>query len=249
MIFDDRDRVRVRNTVLAVASLAWLFLWMRSLWSPGLPHQHMHHPAAGAGAVSVAPAFDWILMFAAMMAPTLIPPIQFVRSNGLARRRARSTWLFVTGYTAVWVLAGVCMMLVVAALGSSRLPQSLPVGAFFLVALIWQCSPAKQACLNRCHKHKPLAAFGRAADVDALVFGADKGVWCVASCWAWMLLPMLLATWHLWAMMAVTILIFCERLESPAPARWQWRGLGRAYRIVSAWVRFRVRASAAEQNA
>ena len=73
--------------------------------------------------------------------------------------------------------------------------ESLPyflVAAVFFIGLAWQCSPAKQVCLNRCHALRELAAFGRAADTDALIFGATQGVWCAGSCWAWMLLPLLL---------------------------------------------------------
>ena len=58
------------------------------------------------GAVSAGAAVNWLLMLAAMMAPVLIQPIQFVRGSSLARRRARSTLLFVAGYTAVWMFAG-----------------------------------------------------------------------------------------------------------------------------------------------
>jgi predicted metal-binding membrane protein len=249
VMFDDHDRVKVRNAVLAVTTLAWVLLWTQSIWSPGLSHAHAHHHATIRGVVSARAAGDWLLMLAAMMAPILIQPIQFVRGSVLARRRARSTLLFVAGYTTVWMFAGALIPLLVAALGSNGFPPYVRVGAVFLIALIWQCSPAKQACLNGCHAPRALAAFGRAADTDALVFGATQGVWCAGSCWAWMLLPLLLSNGHIFAMIAATILIFCERRDDPTPVSWRWRGLGRACRIVGAQLKIRVRASVAAQSA
>jgi predicted metal-binding membrane protein len=222
--------------------------WFLSVWTlsrtPALSSMHAHHHGIKKG-VSVGAAEDWLLMLAAMMAPVLIRPIQFVRATSLTRRRTRSTLLLVAGYTAVWMFAGALMLLLAAALESSGLSAYVRVAVVFLIALAWQCSPAKQACLNRCHAVSALAAFGRAADTDALIFGTAQGVWCFGSCWAWMLLPLLLPAGHIVAMAAATVLIFCERLDDPAPVSWKWRGLGRARRIVAGRMRFRLRASAA----
>jgi hypothetical protein len=41
------------------------------------------------------------------------------------------------------------------------------------------------------------------------------------------------------AMIAITLLLFSERLESPAPLAWQWRGGAKAMRIVIARLRIR----------
>jgi hypothetical protein len=78
--------------------------------------------------------------------------------------------------------------------------------------------------LNRCHNHRPLAAFGIAAARDALFMGLSHGRWCVGSCWAVMLLPLLLPDAHVAAMAAVTLLMFCERMDPPATPAWRLRG-------------------------
>jgi predicted metal-binding membrane protein len=111
-----------------------------------------------------------------------------------------------------------------------------------LIALAWQFSPFKQRCLNRCHAHGELSAFGAAADLDALRFGLAHGIWCACSCWALMLFPMLLPRGHLVAMACIAVLIFCERLEQPNPPCWRWRGLGKAKRIVLAQARISLHA-------
>jgi predicted metal-binding membrane protein len=236
VIGDDSDRGRVRNGVLAVTALAWVL----SMWTPAAtPHHH------GADVLSAGVAAKWLLMLSAMMAPALIAPIRFVRGNGFARRRTRSSLLFVLGYTALWMLVGAALWSVAAALQASIVSPSVQLAAGLLIALVWQCSPAKQVALNRCHARPALAAFGGTADRDAVTFGMTHGAWCAASCWAWMLVPLLAPAAHIAVMAIATVLIFCERLDNPAPPAWRWRGLGKARRIVVARLSLRLRAAAA----
>ncbi len=157
----------------------------------------------------------WAVMLVAMMSPTLITPFNHIFNCSFKRRRARSVTLFVFGYAAIWMAAG--GVLIAATLMLKLLaPQSyLPAVGVGIIAIVWQCSPIKQRCLNRSHNHSALAAFGGAADRDALRFGITHGVWCVGSCWALMLLPMLLLQGHVAAMAVVTCLMISERLERP----------------------------------
>jgi predicted metal-binding membrane protein len=251
MPFDDRDLARVTTAALLVSALAWTVL-------VAAPHDASivvscriagSHGAAPPASLQMLLAMNppgvlaagWMLMLVAMMAPALILPLHQLRIRSLARRRARTVALFVAAYAAIWVAAGAGLMLmalVIAALAPQPLVAALAaIGG----ALLWQCSPIKQRCLNRCHAQPELAAFGRAADVDALRFGARHGLWCVGSCWALMLVPVLLPRGHLVAMAAVTVLVCAERLERPRLPSWRLRGLGKATRIV-AW---RARALAA----
>jgi predicted metal-binding membrane protein len=95
-------------------------------------------------------------------------------------------------------------------------PQSFwPVATAVTMAIIWQCTPLKQRCLNRCHLHREIRAFGSAADLDTIRFGVTHGFWCVGSCWAMMLAPMLLSHGHVVAMAMVSVLMFGEWLEHP----------------------------------
>ena len=112
-----------------------------------------------------------------------------------------------------------------------------PLGIAAIVGLVWQISPLKQRCLNRGHAHPQLAAFGRAADIGAFRFGLMHGVWCVGSCWAPMLLPLLVTQWHLAAMAAVTLWLSAERLEQPSFPRWGLRVPLKAARIAVARMR------------
>jgi predicted metal-binding membrane protein len=187
-------------------------------------------------------AAGWALMLVAMMAPVLIAPVRHIRLRSFAHRRGRSIVLFIAGYAAIWMALGAVLLAMELAV-SLFAPQSyLPAAGVVVIALVWQASPIKQRCLNRCHAHTELAAFGAAADFDALRFGMTHGIWCAGSCWALMLFPMLLPRGHVAAMAAVAVLIFGERIELPMPPCWRWRGLGKALRIVAAQARIRLHA-------
>ena len=183
----------------------------------------------------------WALMLVAMMSPTLIAPIHHILKRSFKRRRARSVALFVVGYAAIWMAAGGLLIAATLILNLLAPRSYLPVIAVGIVAFVWQCSPIKQRCLNRGHNHSELAAFGIAADLDALRFGITHGVWCVGSCWALMLFPMLLLEGHFVAMAAVSFLIISERLEQPRPLTWRLHLRGKLMRILIAQTRIRLK--------
>jgi predicted metal-binding membrane protein len=184
-------------------------------------------------------ASDWALMLVAMMLPLLVAPLRHIRDRSLARRRARAMLLFVLGYFVVWMVAGmVLQMAALVALWTLPLPL-MWFGLGCAVAMLWQVSPAKQWCLNRCHRKPALAAFEPAADHDAFRFGLANGAACAGACWALMLLMLLAGKGQFPAMIAIMLFLLAERLEGPAPLAWQWRGGAKAIRLVAARLRFR----------
>lgn len=228
MLYDDRDSEHIRNLVLAATALAWLG-WG---WTGRGADTHLHTHAADGLSAGAGGALNWLLMLTAMMAPVLIEPIRFIRGQGFARRRGRGTVLFVTGYAAVWSVAGLVLLSIVPLTGLGLVGPAAALG----FAALWQCSPAKQHCLNRCHRRTPLAAFGRRADIDVWRFATAHAGWCIGSCGPLMLAQLSLPGGHSIGMVAVTLLIFCERLERPAIPDWRWRGLGTVARAaLSRW--------------
>ena len=55
-----------------------------------------------------------------------------------------------------------------------------------------------------------------------------------------MLLTLLISQGQILGMIAVTLFVFAERLESPARLKWGWRGPGRVLQITVAQVRMRL---------
>ena len=207
-----RERSQVRVPMLLVSVVAWILLVIE-------PHRTMlhAHPIALPGPTLSSAWFDlllahnplallavgWALMTAAMMAPLLIAPVRYIRDRSFARRRARSIILFVAGYVAIWMAAGALLLSLMLVVRSVADGSSVAAAIIAAIAVVWQCSPVKQRCLNRGHAHPELAATGSTADVAVLRFGLTHGLWCVGSCWALMLMPLLFSGAHLLAMAAV----------------------------------------------
>jgi predicted metal-binding membrane protein len=175
MIYDAADFARLRNAVLCLSLVAWIVL----LVEPRVSSCCSVNDAAVSWQtlLSANPpaslAKDWALMLVAMMAPMLVPPIYHIRISSFARRQVRSAILFVAAYGAVWMAAGI---VIVAAelIATWLMPRSyLPATIVGAVAVIWQASPFKQRCLNRCHSHRNLSPFGWAADWDAARMGFE----------------------------------------------------------------------------
>lgn len=248
MIVRNRERRRVTISILLISLTMWAIL----LVDPGgLKTAASCCVVTDSGSSSLSfetllemnpissLAAGWALMLVAMMAPMLIAPIHYIRDRSFKRRRFRAVVLLVVGYAAIWMVAGAVLIAMQLALGLVAPQSYLPAVMVGIIAFVWQCSPIKQRCLNRCHNHGAMAAFGAAADRDALRLGIEHGVWCVGSCWALMLLPMLLLQWHMIAMVAVTFVMIGERFEHSGPLTWRLRFPSKLVRIVVAQTRIR----------
>lgn len=236
-----KQHARLLTGVLLVSLAGWIALltgsagpsMLSSTMCGDSASQLMEAPTLG------HQAGNWVLMLVAMMLPTLVPPVYFIWQSSFARIRVALITLFFTGFGLVWLLVGAGLT-GLEFFARSLAPPSwswLPAIVVALAALVWQASPGKQICLNRCQSHPPLAAFGFAAGRDALKMGLVHGMWCAGSCWAAMLFPMVLPTGHHAAMAAVTVLMFCERMDPAARPSWRWRG----FRTSFLWMQRRFR--------
>jgi predicted metal-binding membrane protein len=162
---------------------------------------------------------EWALMLLAMMPPLLAAPLMHVWRSSLPRRRLRALACFILGYGSVWMAAGPILM------GLALLLQLVSgEGAFtcsLLLATVWSAGPWQRVALNRSHRLNRIGLFGWAADRDCLTFGMTHAVWCIASCWAWMLAPLAAGRWHIPAMMFAGAVMLSERLAPPERPRWR----------------------------
>ncbi len=119
--------------------------WVSSGWS-GVEAALLLHPPARL----VAP---WLVMVWAMMTPLLAEPVGHLWTFSPARLRAPFLAVFVASYGAIWLLAGFLLMGAALALEHLARVTVFPAPALAAaIALLWQASPLKQACLNNCHR-------------------------------------------------------------------------------------------------
>jgi predicted metal-binding membrane protein len=179
-------------------------------------------------------ASAWLLMLIVTTPLLLIAPVRYLWDCCFADRRALMISLFAVGYVAVWMGACVPMLLASQAIKGGLFG---PVVIVSVLVVVWQVSPAKQACLNRCHRRPSLAAFGVAAARDAVTYGARIGAWCVGACWPLMLVPLVLERNGSGVMAVVALFLAAERLEPPAPIAWRLRVPMRAVQMTTAKLR------------
>ncbi|HVT99548.1 MAG TPA: DUF2182 domain-containing protein [Acidobacteriaceae bacterium] len=179
-------------------------------------------------------ALHWLVMTVAMMLPLMTTPIRHLRDRSLRNRRARGIALFLAGYFTIWLTAGFALSALEWGINILWVGSSTSFVLVGLCLALYEVSPLKQACLNRGHSHPAVEAFGRAADLDALRFGWTHGAWCVGSCWALMLLPLLFNRGHLAAMALVTLWLVAEHLEGLVAPGWRLRRPRKAIQILVA---------------
>jgi predicted metal-binding membrane protein len=161
---------------------------------------------------------EWALMLLAMMPPLLAVPLMHVWQSSLPRRRLPALAIFTLGYGCVWMMAGPVLMGLVLLL--QLVGRDGTFACALLLATVWSASPWQRTAHNRSHRLSRIGLFGWAAYRDCFVFGATHAVWCTASCWAWMLVPLAAGHWHVPAMIFVGGIMLGERLAAPDRPRW-----------------------------
>lgn len=120
---------------------------------------------------------SWLVMVVAMMPALSAPLVGYVGMRSYSFRRVRAMTAFVAGLLAVWVVAGIAVMPLVADL------PGLPLAAIgFAAAAAWQFAPVRQHAMRRCHRTRPLTPEGWAADRDCIAFGLARGADCLLVC-------------------------------------------------------------------
>jgi predicted metal-binding membrane protein len=237
-----QTRLAIGLFIIGISLFTWALLLTNTGHTMTTEHSHGMASVPSAGSLEMSLKMNpfssqlmgWGLMVVAMMLPKLIMPIQFIHMRSLKRFRVLFSALFVLGYLAIWMVAGVFMTAAIIAL-NLRLPMSyIPALGMLVIAIIWQFSPIKQRFLNLGHEHRNLAAFGWPGARDVLHFGIMHGLWCVGSGWALMLFPMLLPQGHNVAMIIVTLIMISEHMERPRNPNWDIKLRLRLFKIIIA---------------
>lgn len=182
----------------------------------------------------------WVLMSAAMMAPTVLPALatyeDLTRSGAGGRM-----WLLLAGYLAVWF--GFSLLAAAAQVGlygaglldplgqsASRLFSAALLGA----AGLYQFSALKEACLSKCRM--PLTFFMQHWEEGPWRNGLRLGVVCLGCCWALMLLAFVGGVMNLAFMGLATLFMVLEKL--PEIGRYLTRPMGLALVAAAGWMIF-----------
>lgn len=178
--------------------------------------------AANAGEASYGVVFFmWVLMSAAMMAPTLFPALRVYDDlTETSAANGAGFLLLFAGYLAVWIgfsaLAAWVQLVLARAGVLSAEGQSLSLyltAALLGGAGLYQFSSVKEACLSKCRA--PLVFFmqnWKPGNGHALKMGSQLGLTCLGCCWALMTLAFVGGTMNLVWMGVATVLMVLEKL-------------------------------------
>ncbi|WP_137702334.1 DUF2182 domain-containing protein [Marimonas lutisalis] len=180
----------------------------------------------------------WVLMSAAMMAPTALPA--FATYDDLSKQAPDARFpRLVGGYLVVWlgfslVAAGLQMVLFQAGMLSPIGDSLSPIlsAGLLLGAGLYQFSPLKEACLSKCRM--PLTFFMQHWDEGPFRNGLRLGAVCLGCCWALMLLAFVGGVMNIAFMGLATLLMALEKL--PDIGRWLTKPLGAALIGTGLWL-------------
>ncbi|WP_247744855.1 DUF2182 domain-containing protein [Shimia sp. R11_0] len=182
----------------------------------------------------------WVVMSAAMMAPTALPA--FATYEDLSQQFETARFgVLVSGYLVIWIgfsvmAAAVQMGLfqagLIGALGESR--SALLSAGLLWVAGMYQFSALKEACLSKCRM--PMSFFLQHFEEGPWRNGLRLGLTCLGCCWALMLLAFVGGVMNIAFMGLATVIMIFEKL--PEIGRWVTKPLGVVLLLASVWIGF-----------
>ncbi len=256
-----RERALVLAGIAVICGLCWYYLWLGA--GTGMSPLAMSTfefppPPRASGAIPWNITYwlfmlcMWWAMMVAMMlpgaAPTLLLYARVFRHNRPASRLASPavpTAGFLSGYLLAWL--GFSLLATAAQWGLEQLgllhrmlmwsSSYLLSAAVLLVAGAYQFTPAKRTCLRHCRQPASfLSRHWRSGQAGALRMGIHHGLYCVACCWAIMLLLFVGGVMNLVWIAGLALLVLLEKLL-PA-GEWLARAAGTAMLAGGAWLIF-----------
>ncbi len=180
-------------------------------------------PMGGWTVATLMFALMWFSMMVAMMLPSTLPILLLYRRVMTFRGQARTGRLaavLAAGYFLAWTGFGMGayaagVLLTQSSMRWNGISRAVPVlaGASLVAAGLYQLTPWKQACLRHCRDPLLLLADHSAGGWrNALRLGLHHGVYCVACCWALMLVQLVIGVMDLALMAAIGLVIAMEKL-------------------------------------
>lgn len=222
------DRRPFIALLVALVALAWLVLWG---WEQSPYGRFLHHEELAEIEFSLRGEYfvflllfvvGWTVMTVAMMLPTSLPLIALFQR--LVRQRPDGRLLvalLIAGYLSMWALFGAVAH--IGDLGVHEAEQRIAWldandwvlrAAPFLLAGIYQFTPLKYVCLDKCRS--PLSFItehwqGSHERTQAFRLGLHHGLFCVGCCWSLMLLMFAVGVANLGWMLALGAVMAIEK--------------------------------------
>jgi len=222
----DSDRAPLIVLLILVPLVCWSWIVVMA--------RDMYGPMTGASAWMMTLRWDarhvlllwamWAVMMAGMMLPSAAPMLLLygvaARRRGTGPRAAYEIYALAAGYVAVWALFSVLatatqrifsMLLVVSPMMTLTSPTA--GAALLLIAGLYQLTPLKRVCLQKCQS--PLSFLmhrWRAGAAGAFRMGVGHGAFCLGCCWALMLLLFVGGVMNLIVIAALTAFVAFEKL-------------------------------------
>jgi len=180
----------------------------------------------------------WAVMMVAMMLPSAVP-LTLVY-GAVARKAGRQgtpispASSLVAGYLSLWIVLSVALTAAqwgldrLSLLSSSMAFTNARLGALVvIVAGIYELTPLKRACLDRCRDPaRTIAQHWRTGRAGALRTGVHLGMYCLGCCWVLMVLLFVGGVMNLIWVAAVATFVLLEKI-APLVTIWS-RILGAA---------------------
>lgn len=166
----------------------------------------------------------WVVMMAGMMLPSAAPTLFLyagvIRKSQDALRAPAHVYAFAGGYLLVWtafslLATGLQRLLAHLLLLSPMMEAENRIfgGVLLLVAGLYQLTPFKRTCLESCRSPAAfIARHWRRGVSGAFRLGLLHGLYCLACCWALMLLLFVGGVMNLWWIGALTVFVLLEKL-------------------------------------
>jgi predicted metal-binding membrane protein len=165
----------------------------------------------------------WAVMMVAMMVPTAAPMTlvyaAVARKAAAQQSPVAPTFVFVAGYVAMWSLFGIGATVVQRELDRAALLSPMMVsnsallgGALLIAAGVYQLTPLKHACLERCRDPAQFfSRYWRAGPTGAFRLGMRHGAYCLGCCWVLMGLLFLGGVMNLLWIAAIAVFVLVEK--------------------------------------
>jgi predicted metal-binding membrane protein len=244
------DRTAILTGLCGVIAMSWAYLIYQDWAMRHMDIVEMAMPRMDAWGVSdlLLVFVMWSIMMVAMMLPAAMPMVMLFatasRKRQAQRRPIVPTWVFVSGYLAVWtgfsVLATLGQWgLHAASMLSPMMLRTTPFlgGILLIFAGIYQWTPLKHVCLDHCRS--PLSFVmnhWRDGRRGAFLMGLRHGLYCLGCCWLLMTLLFATGVMNLVWIAALSVFVL---LEKTIPGGlWIAKGAGLVFLAWGSWLLF-----------